>query len=363
MKAVIMAGGEGRRLRSVTGELPKPMAPMLGRPMMEHILLLLKKHGFAEVCAAVKYRAEAITEYFGAGSRLGVALQYRVEKEALGTAGGVKNCADFYGDEDFLVISGDAACDLDLGELMRRHRAGGAAATIALYREAEPLSYGLAVTDGGGLVRAFVEKPRWSRVVTDHVNTGIYALSPRAMELVPPGKPFDFANDLFPLLLARGERSTMGGITGITTRFPLLLARGERILGTALDGYWCDVGTPLSYYRCCVDALEGRLALDLPEGFAPAAPPESADAAEGCAACLDCACRSRAELMGALSEALLDMGADYSDGIRLRGGAFDLHIAPLSASSAIRISVSSEDAEFARELAASAKELAEAYDL
>ncbi|MEA5151294.1 MAG: nucleotidyltransferase family protein, partial [Oscillospiraceae bacterium] len=282
-----------------------------------------------------------ITEYFGDGSRLGVALQYRVEKEALGTAGGVKNCADFYGDEDFLVISGDAACDLDLGELMRRHRAGGAAATIALYREAEPLSYGLAVTDGGGLVRAFVEKPRWSRVVTDHVNTGIYALSPRAMELVPPGKPFDFANDLF----------------------PLLLARGERILGTALDGYWCDVGTPLSYYRCCVDALEGRLALDLPEGFAPAAPPESADAAEGCAACLDCACRSRAELMGALSEALLDMGADYSDGIRLRGGAFDLHIAPLSASSAIRISVSSEDAEFARELAASAKELAEAYDL
>ena len=341
MKAVIMAGGEGRRLRSVTGELPKPMAPMLGRPMMEHILLLLKKHGFAEVCAAVKYRAEAITEYFGDGSRLGVALQYRVEKEALGTAGGVKNCADFYGDEDFLVISGDAACDLDLGELMRRHRAGGAAATIALYREAEPLSYGLAVTDGGGLVRAFVEKPRWSRVVTDHVNTGIYALSPRAMELVPPGKPFDFANDLF----------------------PLLLARGERILGTALDGYWCDVGTPLSYYRCCVDALEGRLALDLPEGFAPAAPPESADAAEGCAACLDCACRSRAELMGALSEALLDMGADYSDGIRLRGGAFDLHIAPLSASSAIRISVPSEDAEFARELAASAKELAEAYDL
>ena len=341
MKAVIMAGGEGRRLRSVTGELPKPMAPMLGRPMMEHILLLLKKHGFAEVCAAVKYRAEAITEYFGDGSRLGVALQYRVEKEALGTAGGVKNCADFYGDEDFLVISGDAACDLDLGELMRRHRAGGAAATIALYREAEPLSYGLAVTDGGGLVRAFVEKPRWSRVVTDHVNTGIYALSPRAMELVPPGKPFDFANDLF----------------------PLLLARGERILGTALDGYWCDVGTPLSYYRCCVDALEGRLALDLPEGFAPTAPQESADAAEGCAASLDCACRSRAELMGALSEALLDMGADYSDGIRLRGGAFDLHIAPLSASSAIRISVSSEDAEFARELAASAKELAEAYDL
>ena len=233
MKAVIMAGGEGTRLRPVTGELPKPMAPLLGRPMLEHI------------CAALKYRAEDIERAFSDGAALGVHMQYRVEREALGTAGGVKNCADFYGDEDFLVISGDAACDLDLSRLMREHREADAAATLALHRSREPLSYGLAVTDGDGDVRCFIEKPQWSRVVTDLVNTGIYILSPRAMALVPEGRPFDFAKELF----------------------PLLLARGERLRGVALDGYWCDVGTPLAYYRCCIDALARQPAALGPVAF------------------------------------------------------------------------------------------------
>ena len=340
MKAVIMAGGEGKRLKSITGQLPKPMVPMLGRPMMEHIILLLRQQGFTDICAAVKYRAEDIINCFGDGSRLGVRLQYRVEEKALGTAGGVKNCADFYGDEDFLVISGDAACDFDLSELMRRRRDSGAPAALALYRSPEPLSYGLAITDEGGLVRAFIEKPRWSRVVTDLVNTGIYALSPRAMDLVPDKTEFDFAKGLF----------------------PLLLQRGEKLLGTAMDGYWCDVGTPLSYYKCCVDALDGRLKLELPEEFACRPEPDT-DMAETADACLDCPCHSRAELMGAMSQAMLEMGADYSDGIRLRGGHFDMHISALNSSSAIRISVSSQDTEYAKALAFSATELAEAFDL
>ncbi len=110
MKAVIMAGGEGRRLKSITGELPKPMVPLLGRPMMEHILLLLKKHGITEICAAVKYRHEDISACFGDGSRFGVNLQYRVEEQALGTAGGVKNCAGFYGNEDELRLRGVEWC-------------------------------------------------------------------------------------------------------------------------------------------------------------------------------------------------------------------------------------------------------------
>ena len=201
-----MAGGEGRRLRPVTGKMPKPLAPLLGRPVMEHILRLLARQGFREVCAAVKYRAEDIIARFGDGSAYGLSLTYRVEKEALGTAGGVKNCADFFGDEDFLVISGDAACDFDLAALVRAHREAGAAATLALCRSSQPLQYGLAVTDGEGLVRAFIEKPGWSRVVTDLVNTGIYVLSPRAMTLVPEGRVFDFAKDLFPLLLQRKEK-------------------------------------------------------------------------------------------------------------------------------------------------------------
>ena len=121
MKAIIMAGGEGKRLKPVTGDMPKPLVPLCGRPVMEHIILLLKKYGITDICAALKYRPDDIKSYFGSGERLGVSMTYRVETEALGTAGGVKNCEDFYGDGDFLVISGDAACDIDLTKLISEH--------------------------------------------------------------------------------------------------------------------------------------------------------------------------------------------------------------------------------------------------
>ncbi len=341
MKAVILAGGEGRRLRPVTGETPKPLAPLLGRPVMEHILRLLAKQGFPEVCAAVKYRAEDVMARFGDGSALGVSLTYRVEQEALGTAGGVKNCADFYGDEDFLVVSGDAACDFDLAALARAHRDAGAAATLALARSPEPLPYGLAVTDEEGLVRAFVEKPGWSRVVTDLVNTGIYVLSPRAMALVPEGKAFDFAKDLF----------------------PLLLRRGEKLLGVAMEGYWCDIGSPLAYYRCCVDALEGKLKLEPGDSFAAPAGAGAEDAEEDEPEGLDCPCRDRAQLMGTLSELFLPLGADYSDGLTLSAPNYRLQIRPSPSRSALRIAVHADNEEFARSLALSAREVAQALDL
>lgn len=343
MKAVIMAGGEGTRLRPVTGAVPKPMVPLLGRPMLEHIILLLKKHGFTDICAALKYRAEDIQQHFLDGRKLGVNLQYRVEKTALGTAGGVKNCADFYGDDDFLVISGDAACDLDLAALMRAHRARHAAVTLALHKSCTPLSYGLAVTDSENNVRCFIEKPDWARVVTDMVNTGIYIVSPRAMALVPSDTPFDFARDLF----------------------PLLLARGDAVLGIPLEGYWCDVGNPLSYYRCCIDALEGRLNITPDAAFARPLQPSAAndERHDADCECVDCTCRDRAALMHALSEAMLDMGADYSDGIHLTGRAYTLHIAPLSAVSAVRVAVRADNAEFAHSLALSASELIAALNM
>lgn len=339
MKAVIMAGGMGSRLKAITGDRPKPMVPLLGRPLMEYILELLRSQGFDQVCAAVRYRAGDIMAHFGDGSRFGVEMQYRVEEEPLGTAGAVKNCRDFYGGEDFLVISGDAACDFRLSRLMEEHKRRGAAVTLALCRHSEPLSYGLAVTDGEGRIRSFVEKPDWSRVVTDLVNTGIYVISPRIMELVPEGREFDFAKDLF----------------------PLLLSRGELLLGLPMEGYWCDVGSPLSYYRCCADALEGKLRLDFPELFRPPIP-SGGDVPPLPGENLDCACRSRAELMGSLSELLMDMGADYSDGLQLDSPRFHLRISPLSSRSALRISVSSQDAEFARELAISARDLARALE-
>lgn len=339
MKAVIMAGGMGSRLKAITGDRPKPMVPLLGRPLMEYILELLRSQGFDQVCAAVRYRAGDIMAHFGDGSRFGVEMQYRVEEEPLGTAGAVKNCRDFYGGEDFLVISGDAACDFRLSRLMEEHKRRGAAVTLALCRHSEPLSYGLAVTDGEGRIRSFVEKPDWSRVVTDLVNTGIYVISPRIMELVPEGREFDFAKDLF----------------------PLLLSRGELLLGMPMEGYWCDVGSPLSYYRCCADALEGKLRLDFPELFRPPIP-SGGDVPPLPGENLDCACRSRAELMRSLSELLMDMGADYSDGLQLDAPRFHLRISPLASRSALRISVSSQDAEFARELAISARDLARALE-
>ena len=339
MKAVIMAGGMGSRLKAITGDRPKPMVPLLGRPLMEYILELLRSQGFDQVCAAVRYRAGDIMAHFGDGSRFGVEMQYRVEEEPLGTAGAVKNCRDFYGGEDFLVISGDAACDFQLSRLMEEHKRRGAAVTLALCRHSEPLSYGLAVTDGEGRIRSFVEKPDWSRVVTDLVNTGIYVISPRIMELVPEGREFDFAKGLF----------------------PLLLSRGELLLGLPMEGYWCDVGSPLSYYRCCADALEGKLRLDFPELFRPPIP-SGGDVPPLPGENLDCACRSRAELMGSLSELLMDMGADYSDGLQLDSPRFHLRISPLASRSALRISVSSQDAEFARELAISARDLARALE-
>lgn len=339
MKAVIMAGGEGTRLKSITGDLPKPLVPLCGAPLMEHIIRLLADNGFTEICAAVRYRAEDIKERFGDGHGLGISLTYRTEGEARGTAGAVKNCADFYGDEDFLVISGDAACDFDLRFLMEEHKKSGAAVTLALYRNSEPLRFGLAVTDKEGFVRSFIEKPDWPRVVTDLVNTGIYIISPRVMEHVPDGRSFDFAKDLF----------------------PLLLGQNEKLLGISMDGYWCDVGTPLSYYRCCADALEGKLKIKLPEAFRVAVP-ESSDDEEAFGETTELLCADRAWLMGAMSSALMELGADYDRGLRLATPRFELRISPLSASSALRISVSAEDAEYARSLCLSAKELAEALE-
>ena len=335
MKAVILAGGLGTRLRPVTGEHPKPMVPMLGRPMMEHIVDLLRACGYTRICAALHYRAGEIMAHFGDGRRFGVELEYRIETENLGTAGSVKNCRDFYGDEDFLVISGDAACDYRLDELMQAHRERGAAVTIALSAVRVPLRYGLAVTDGDGRIRSFLEKPAWPRVVTDLVNTGIYVLSPRALERVPEG-PFDFGADLF----------------------PKLLREGALLYGVPMEGYWADIGTPQDYYRCCADALDGKLRLTPGEAFRIEPHPEPEEQGEeGFIACCDC--ENRARLMGTLSELMLDMGAEYDDGIRLRGRDYELHISPSAVRSAVRIAVKSPDAELARALCLSAREVAE----
>ena len=331
MKAVVLAGGLGTRLRPVTGPTPKPLAPLLGRPILEHILRLLREQGFTRVCLALGYGAEEIRRRL-AGGFPGLELCFREEKEPLGTAGAVRACGAFIGKEDVLVISGDVACDFDLARLMERHRERGAAATLALVRDPAPLRFGLAVTDPEDRIRAFIEKPDWPRVVTDLVNTGIYVLSPRALAAIPEGRAWDFGKDLF----------------------PALLEAGETLLGLPMEGYWCDLGTPLSYYRCCVDALEGRLALEPGPSFLSAREPEASPPREPEApVSLRVPCRDRARLMGRLSELMLELDAEYSDGILLRRPGWQLGVRPDGRESALRIRANASDPEYARSLALS----------
>ena len=314
MKAVILAGGRGTRLAQVThGVIPKPMAELMGRPVLEHIVRHLARCGFDEICCTLACLGEQIRSYFGDGREFGVHMEYRTEGRPLGTAGAVKNCRDFTGNEDFLVISADAACDLDLASLWEAHRLARPAVTLGLYPHEAPLAYGLVVTDRRGYVREFIEKPPWEQVVTDLVNTGIYVLGREAMAFVPEGVPFDFARDLFPRLLSAG--------------MPLL--------GIPLDGYWRDIGDPGSYYRANLDAWEG--AIRLPEDRKREAPPqeERSGSAYACQVYFDTPHRAR--LMRAFTSGLMEAGADLSRGITLPSVPGGVHIAPCANRDAVCI--------------------------
>lgn len=345
MKAVIMAGGEGRRLKAVTGDLPKPMVPLLGKPLMERCIELLRENGIRDICATLRYNPGPIMDYFGDGEAFGVDITWRVETQPLGTAGGVRACMDVLGDGPFLVVSGDAACDFDLASLAAEHAASGAAATVALYECREPLRYGVAVRDGAGDVRCFIEKPSWRRVVSDLVSTGIYVISPHAMEYVPEGEPFDFAADLF----------------------PLLLERGERIHGAVPRGYWCDVGTPESYYRCCIDALEGRLRLSEGRPEEPAKPaaapePEPRPLRGERRSRRSVKCSDRARLMRLACAGLMDCAAGFTDGLTVNYPHCSARISPDPDKEELVVETASQDAEFSEALAETLGEMLEGMD-
>ncbi len=237
MKALVLAGGEGTRLRPLTVTRPKPLVTLVNRPIMGHVLALLKRHGIQDVVAAVSYRANMIQDYFGAGQALGIRLQYAVEERPLGTAGAARNAADFF-DDTFLIISGDVLTDLDLSALIAFHRQTGARLTIALCRVSNPLDYGIVLTDEEGRVRRFLEKPSWGEVVTDTINAGIYVVEPDILELIPPGRAVDWSHDVFPLLLEKDP---------------------DLMRGFVASGYWADIGTIPEYVRAVADILEGRI--------------------------------------------------------------------------------------------------------
>jgi mannose-1-phosphate guanylyltransferase/phosphomannomutase len=247
MRAMLLGAGEGTRLRPITATRPKPMIPVVNRPIMEHILLLLRSHGVREVYSNLYYLADQIESYFGDGSAFGLSLKFKVEEKLPGTAGGVKNLEEHF-DDTFIVISGDLLTDFDLSRAVDFHKSRGSVATVLLTRIQNPLEYGVVITGPDGRIQRFLEKPGWSEVFSDTINTGIYILDPKVLDFIPVGQDFDFSRDLFPLLLK--ER--------------------QPLYGYIAEGYWCDVGNIEMYLKAQVDALSGKVKLSIPgEQIAP----------------------------------------------------------------------------------------------
>jgi mannose-1-phosphate guanylyltransferase/phosphomannomutase len=243
MIGVVMAGGEGTRLRPLTSNQPKPMVPICGKPCIEHIVELLRRHDVTDVVVTLAFLPQVIRGYLGNGSSLGVRLEYSVEESPLGTAGSVKNAAELL-DDTFVVISGDALCDIDLSALVAFHRRQGGLATLALKSVENPLEFGVVITDDDGRIERFLEKPSWGQVFSDTINTGIYVIEPEVLRWIPTGEPFDFAKQLFPRLLEMGK-----------PLYGYVLPEHE---------YWLDIGNLEQYRQANEDVLDGRCRVDVP---------------------------------------------------------------------------------------------------
>lgn len=235
MKAMVLAAGLGTRLRPLTYEITKPMVPVLDRPVMEHILDLIERHGFDGTIANLHYFPDMIREYFGER------ISYRYEEELLGTAGGVRACADFFGDEPFLVISGDALTDIDLTALVQRHRSSGGVATLAVKQVPDTREYGVVLHDREGRITGFQEKPAPEEALSNLGNCGIYVFDPSIFDYFPDRPFVDWAKDVFPVLL---ENDVPFHIHEVRE-------------------YWNDVGSLAELRQGTFDALSGELRLQV----------------------------------------------------------------------------------------------------
>jgi mannose-1-phosphate guanylyltransferase len=235
MKAVLLIGGEGTRLRPLTRNTVKAMVPILNKPFLEHMVSYLKAHGVDDIILALCYLPEHVERHFGDGSRYGVKLTYVMEEAPLGTAGAVKN-AEAHLDDSFFVFNGDIFTDIDLRQMLSFHNDRGAKATIALTPVEDPSSYGVVETEDDGRVKRFVEKPPPGEATTNMINAGIYVLDREVLDDIPPNTRYMFEHDLY----------------------PQLLARGVPIYGFPSTGYWIDIGTPEKYLQVQCDLLQGK---------------------------------------------------------------------------------------------------------
>ncbi len=241
MKAVVMAGGEGTRLRPLTSSRPKPLVPILNKPCMQHTIELLKRYGITDIVVTLYYLADEIEGYFGDGSELGVNLIYTVEDTPLGTAGSVKKAEEYLKDDTFIIVSGDALTDLDVEKALAYHKEKQSVATLVLQHVDNPLEFGVVITDDNGRIRRFLEKPSWGEVFSDTVNTGMYILEPSIFEYMQPDKNYDWSQDIF----------------------PQILAEEKPMFGYVLGEYWTDVGSLQQYRQAQYEMLGGMTKLPI----------------------------------------------------------------------------------------------------
>ncbi|MFA5876565.1 MAG: sugar phosphate nucleotidyltransferase, partial [Candidatus Margulisiibacteriota bacterium] len=238
MKAIVLAGGLGTRLHPLTVNLPKPMVPVVNRPLMSYVIELLAQNGFNDISVLLYYQPDVIRNYFGDGKQFGVKLTYVEAQKDFGTAGAVKfACKNMR--EPILVISADILSDINLAAAVEYHKKKRSFATLVLTRVKNPLPYGIVITHFNGRIKKFLEKPSWSEVFSDTINAGIYILDPRVLDYIPENKSFDFSHDLF----------------------PCLLQEKKPIYGYVAKGYWEDIGKLEDYVRCNTDALKGKIDL------------------------------------------------------------------------------------------------------
>ena len=242
MKAIIMAGGEGTRLRPLTCNRPKPMIPVMNRPVIEYAVYLLQQHGISDITMSLFYLPENVVNYFGDGTFWDVAIDYSIEEIPLGTAGGVKLALKDY-DDTFIVLSGDGLYDFNLHDIIEFHKKKRSLFTIALAHVHDPVEYGIVVTHEDGTIDRFLEKPSWGEVFSDTVNTGLYIIEPEIIDkFVPDNDKFDFSYDLL----------------------PLLQKNGVPLYGYITDGYWCDIGNLDAYRKVHQDILNGIVKINFP---------------------------------------------------------------------------------------------------
>ncbi|HEX6228861.1 MAG TPA: NDP-sugar synthase [Solirubrobacterales bacterium] len=318
MRAMVLAAGLGTRLRPITYGMPKPMVPVLNRPVMEHIVRLLERHGFNEAIANVHWFPEVIEGHFGDGSRFGIALSYSREEKLLGTSGGVRNASGFLGDS-FLVISGDALTDIDLAAMRAFHESHDGVATLATKRVADTTQFGVAITGEDGRIQGFQEKPDPAEALSDLANCGIYMFRSEVFDFFPePGAS-----------KAAGEGDPPGFADWAMDVFPALLEADVPFYSHQIEAYWNDIGNLAELRQGNLDALRGEVAVE------PGAP----EVADGV--------RSASPLVGvdASPPVLVGSGAEIDEGVRLEGPVIVGDGARIGAGAVIRDSILLEGAE------------------